>query len=115
MRSSESKNEQVFNVKDLVDYTPKAVVIKSIMRKTTGAITVTAFDSGEVQMGKVSPFDTFIQIIEGKAQVVIDDESNLVELGQCIIIPAHSSNAIKANVKFKMLSVVIKSGYEDVS
>ena len=105
----------MFDLKDIVDYTPKAVVIKSVLRKTTGVITVAAFDSGEVQMGKISPFDTFVQIIEGKAQVVIDDEANLLEIGQCIIIPAHSSNAIKANVKFKMLSVVIKSGYEDLS
>jgi len=39
----------------------------------------------------------------------------LLETGQSIIIPAHSRNSIKANVRFKMLSTIIKSGYEEVS
>ncbi len=61
---------------------------------------------------KISPFDTFIQVIEGRAEVVIDDKSNLLETGSSIIIPAHTRNTIKANERFKMISTVIKSGYE---
>ena len=71
------------------------------------------FDSGEVLSVKVSPFDTFIQVIDGKAEIVIDGVSNLLNTGQSIIIPEHSNNTIKANVRFKMLSTIIKSGYED--
>jgi hypothetical protein len=32
--------------------------------------------------------------------------------GQSIIIPAHRPNIIKANERFKMISTIIKSGYE---
>ena len=64
---------------------------------------------------KISPFDTFIQVIDGKAEVVIDDVSSLLNVGESIIIPAHTSNTIKANVRFKMISTTIKSGYEEVS
>ena len=39
----------------------------------------------------------------------------MVEAGQAIIIPAHAQNRIRANKRFKMLSTVIKSGYDDVS
>jgi hypothetical protein len=45
---------------------------------------------------------------------VINDVSHLLETGQSIIIPAQARNTLKANVRFKMLSTVIKSGYEDV-
>ena len=72
-----------------------------------------SFDSGEIIMGKISPFDTFIQILSGEAEIVIDDQSNLIESGQSIIIPAHARSTIKANVRFKMLSTIIKSGYEE--
>ena len=71
-----------------------------------------SFDSGESLTEKTSPFDTFLQIIEGKAEVVIDGESFILDAGQSIIIPAHKSNIIKANERFKMTSTIIKSGYE---
>ena len=106
---------EAFNIVDILEYLPKSVVIKSILRKTTGSVTAVSFDSGEVLVGKKSPFDTLIQIIEGKSEIIIDDQSNLLESGQSIIIPAHTSNTIKANVRFKMISTIIKSGYEEIS
>ncbi len=63
--------------------------------------------------GKVSPFDTFIQVIDGKAEILIDDKSNQLNTGDSIIMPAHTKNTIKANVRFIMISTIIKSGYED--
>jgi quercetin dioxygenase-like cupin family protein len=61
---------------------------------------------------KISPFDTFVQIIDGKAEIVIDGISSFLVTGKSIIIPAHASNTVKANERFKMISNVIKSGYE---
>jgi hypothetical protein len=36
----------------------------------------------------------------------------MLDIGQSIIIPAHTANTVKANVRFKMISTIIKSGYE---
>ena len=49
---------------------------------------------------------------DGKAEVVIDGKSNLLQTGESIIIPAHRPNSIKANERFKMISTIITSGYE---
>lgn len=100
---------------EIIEYAEDSVVIKTIIKKSTGNITVVSIDSGEKLEQRTSPFDTFIQIIDGKAEIIIDDESNLLETGQSFIIPAHSNHSIKANSRFKMISTVIKSGYEDVS
>lgn len=100
---------------DTVDYVPRAVVIKSILTKQTGTVTVSSFDTGEGMLTKSSPFDNLIQILDGVAEIIIEEESNTVETGQVIIIPAHAKNRIKANSRFKMLSTIIKSGYEDIS
>jgi len=108
------ENSKAFNVADILEYIPNSILIRSILRKITGNISAYSFDSGEVLIGKISPFDTLIQIIDGKSEIIIDDKSNLLEVGQSIIIPAHSSNTIKANVRFKMISTIIKSGYEEV-
>jgi len=113
MENTEFIKSDAFNVAEVIDYVPNSVVIKTIIKKITGNVSAVSFDSGELLCGKTSPFETFIQIIEGNAEVVIDDKSNLLETGQSIIIPAHTPNTIKANEKFKMISTLIKSGYED--
>lgn len=97
---------------ELIEYIPNSVLTKTIMKKTTGNVTVSSLDSGEAFTERISPFDTFIQIIEGKAEVIIDKKSNDLNCGQGIIIPAHASHIIKANERFKMTQTVIKSGYE---
>lgn len=97
---------------EIIEYVPNSVVIKTIIRKSTGNISVMSFDSGEGLTEKISPFDTFAQIIEGQAEIVIDKVCNLLHTGMGIIIPAHSSNYIKPNGRFKMILTIIKSGYE---
>lgn len=98
---------------EIIEYIPNSVVIKTILRKSTGNISVMSFDSGEGLTEKISPYDTFAQIIEGKAEIVINGVSNLLEAGQGIIIPAHLPNLIRPNGRFKMILTIIKSGYEE--
>jgi len=97
---------------EIIEYIHNSVVIKTILKKSTGNISVMSFDSGEGLTEKTSPFDTYVQIIEGKAEIVIDRQSHFLQTGQSIVIPAHSSNYINPNGRFKMVMTVIKSGYE---
>ena len=113
MEVSEVEKSKVFIIVEIVEYIPNSVLIKTIIKKTTGNVSVVSFDSGETLTEKISPFDTFIQVIDGEAEIVIDGNSNLLETGESIIIPAHTRNTIKANVRFKMISTIIKSGYEE--
>ena len=99
-------------VVEIIEYMTHSVVIKTIIKKSTGSINIMSFDSGEGLTEKTSPFDTFAQIVEGKAVIVIDKVSHMLESGQGIIIPAHSPNYIRPNGRFKMIQTIIKSGYE---
>lgn len=110
---TEIKKSRAHILTEIIGYIPNSVVNKTIISKTTGIISIVAMDTDETLAEKISPFDIFIYVIEGIAEVVIDTQSARLQAGQCIIIPAHTSNAIKANGRFKMISVVIKSGYED--
>lgn len=112
MENTEVDKSKVFIVVETIEYIPNAVAIKTIIKKTTGNVTAVSLDSGENLTEKISPFDTFIQIIEGRAEILIDDSSQNLKTGEGIIIPAHSRNTIKANERFKMISTIIKSGYE---
>jgi quercetin dioxygenase-like cupin family protein len=97
---------------EIIEYIPNSVVSKTIIKKSTGNISVMSFDTGEGLTEKTSPFDTFAQIIDGKAEIVIDGKSNMLQSGEGIVIPAHRPNIIKANERFKMILTIIKSGYE---
>lgn len=97
---------------EIIEYIPNSVVIKTILKKSTGNISVMSFDSGEGLTEKTSPFDIFAQIIEGKAVIIISGVRNTLETGQSIVIPAHASNIVLPNGRFKMIQTVIKSGYE---
>jgi quercetin dioxygenase-like cupin family protein len=99
-------------VVEIIEYVPHSVVSKSILTKLTGNVSVMSFDNGEGLTEKTSPFDTFAQIIEGKANIVIDKVSHLLQTGMGIVIPAHAANYIKPNGRFKMILTLIKSGYE---
>ncbi len=100
-------------VVEIIEYMANSVVIKTIIRKSTGNISMMSFDTGEGLTEKTSPFDTFAQIIEGKAEIVIDKIPHFLNSGEAIIIPAHSPNYIRPNGRFKMISTIIKSGYEE--
>ncbi|MBN8781817.1 MAG: cupin [Sphingobacteriales bacterium SCN 48-20] len=110
--NTELEKSKAHIIVEIIEYMANSVVIKTIIKKSTGNISVMSFDSGEGLTEKISPFDTFAQIIEGRAEIVIDKVSHMVESGQGIIIPAHSTNHIEPNGRFKMISTIIKSGYE---
>ena len=110
--SFEMEKSKAHIIVEIIEYMANSVVIKTIIKKSTGNISVMSFDNGEGLTEKSSPFDTFAQIIEGKAEIVINQVSNVLESGQGIVIPAHISNFIKPNGRFKMILTVIKSGYE---
>jgi len=113
MQPAEIEKSKTFILIELIEYVPNSAVSKTIIRKITGNISVVAFDSGVALAEKISPFDLFIQVIEGVAEIIIDKKTTTLQTGQAIVIPAHTSNMIKANSRFKMISTIIKSGYED--
>lgn len=112
MKHNEIEKSKVYIITEIIDYLSNSVVSKTILKKTTCSINAMSFDVGETWMEKISPFDAFVQIIEGRAEIVIDDASFFLEKGETIIIPAHKPNLLRANERFKMILTVIKSGYE---
>jgi quercetin dioxygenase-like cupin family protein len=112
MDTNEVEKSKAHITVEIIEYLPNSVVIKTILKKSTGNISVMSFDSGEGLTERTTPFDTFAQIIDGKAEIVIGGESHFLDTGQSIVIPAHTSNLVRPNGRFKMILTVIKGGYE---
>jgi quercetin dioxygenase-like cupin family protein len=104
---------KVHIIVEIIEYVPNSVVSKTIIKKTTGNITVTSFATGEELGEKTSPFDTYIQIIDGSAEIIINEKKYQLKTGDGIVIPARAPHCINANEQFKMISTVIKNENED--
>ena len=97
---------------ELVSYIPNSIFRKTIMKNAIGHIIVSAFDTDQALAESKSPCATFIQIIEGKAEIKFSKRSIILLCGQSITIPANTSHIVKADGRFKMLQAFIKSEYE---
>lgn len=97
---------------EIMEYMANRVAVKTIIKKSAGNISVLSFDSGDGLTEKISPFEAFVQIIDGKAEIVIDKTPHLLVSGEGIIIPAYSPNFITPDGNFKMILTIIKSGHQ---
>jgi quercetin dioxygenase-like cupin family protein len=95
-------------VKALASYQDNSVVSREIVKKPAGTVTVFAFDKGEGLSEHTAPFDALVQILEGRAEVMIDGTAHDLHEGQMIIMPANRPHALKAVDRFKMMLVLIK-------
>jgi quercetin dioxygenase-like cupin family protein len=99
----------VFSFADSVNYAEGAIVSKTILKKQTGNISLFAFDKGEALSEHTSPFDAIIEVVDGKAEIIIGGEPYLLESGQTIIMPGNIPHAVNAVEKFKMVLIMIRS------
>ncbi len=100
---------QALTMKDLADYQQNSVVSKEILKKTTGTVTVFAFDQGQGLSEHTAPFDALVMILDGTAEIIIAGKPHQVKEGELIIMPANEPHELKANEQFKMMLVMIRS------
>lgn len=93
----------------LVDYQEGSIVSKTLIDKKTGTITLFAFDKGQGLSEHTAPFDAMVLILEGEAQITIEGKPYSLSAGEMIIMPANKAHSVKAQDRFKMLLVMIKS------
>jgi quercetin dioxygenase-like cupin family protein len=94
---------------DLVAYNEGAVVSKTLIDKNVGTVTMFSFGAGQGLSEHTVPYDAFVQIVDGEAEVTIAGQAHTVTAGQIIIMPANVPHELKAVKQFKMLLIMIRS------
>ena len=95
-------------LKNLIDYSDDSVVSKTILDKPVGTITLFAFDKGQGLSEHTSPYDAFVEVIDGSTKLVIAGREIIACAGQIVIMPANVPHSVFAEEKFKMLLVMIR-------
>ncbi len=91
-----------------VGYSEGGVISKQILKNEVGNITLFSFDKGQGLSEHTAPFDAFVQILEGDAEIKIDGKPLILKANQSVIMPANISHALYAVERFKMLLTMIK-------
>jgi len=97
------------NLANLAGYADGAVVSRTVVDKPVGTVTAFAFDAGEGLSEHTVPYDAFVQVLDGEADVNIDGTVHTVGAGEFIIMPANKPHSLRAVKRFKMLLVMIRA------
>ena len=100
---------KALKLNDLAEYQAGSIVSKTLIEKTTGTVTLFAFDEGQGLSEHTAPFDALVCVLEGESEISISGTPFRLREGDMIIMPAHEPHAVKAVQKFKMMLTLIRS------
>ena len=94
---------------ELVAYQDGAVVSRALVNQKAGTVTLFAFDAGQSLSEHTAPFDALVFLLEGEAEIAIGGQPHRLQAGEIILLPANIPHAVKAQTRFKMLLIMIRS------
>ncbi len=108
MEKSIFEHSNVFRFPEKVDYSSEGIISKRVIDRTAGTVTLFSFDKGQRLSTHSAPFDALVQVVEGEAEIIINEVSFTLGAGDAIIMPAGIPHALNAVAKFKMILTMIK-------
>jgi len=103
------KTAEAVNLAELTDYVEESIISRTLVKNNAGNLTYMAFGAGQGLSKHSAPFDAFVQALDGKATILINDNPHELKAGEAIIMPANVPHAIQTEENFKMLLVMLKS------
>lgn len=102
------EKEMTFNLENSIEYTDGGVISKQITKSKGGNLTLFSFEKEQGLSEHKTPYDAIVQILDGEAEITIGGNLHNLKKGDCIIMPANTSHALRAIEPFKMLLTMIK-------
>ena len=93
---------------ELVEYSKDSIVSRTLRKSDSGTLTIFAFDKGQELSEHSAPFDAYVQVLDGKVELIIGGKSVITSAGEITLMPANIPHAVKCDVPFKMLLTMIK-------
>jgi len=107
-QSSENLFEQAVNAAGLIEYQTGSVVSKTLIKKSTGTVTLFAFDAGEGLSEHTAPFDALVLLLDGSAEITIGSTPSIVKNGELIIMPANIPHSLRVQERCKMMLIMVR-------
>jgi quercetin dioxygenase-like cupin family protein len=99
---------QAVKLPDQLEYVAGSVVSRTLARTNGGTLTLFAFDSGQGLSEHTSPFDAFVQVLDGSVDLTIGGKEVRASAGETVLMPALVPHALRAAGRFKMLLTLVR-------
>ncbi|MFW6044742.1 MAG: cupin domain-containing protein [Planctomycetota bacterium] len=96
------------DLESMVEYAQGSVVSRTLLDAGSGTLTLFAFDEGESLSEHTTPYDAYVQVLDGEVILTIGDQKLCAGKGQMVKMPADVPHSVRAPQKFKMLLTMIK-------
>jgi len=93
----------------LVDYAEGSIVSRTLEDKDQGTLTLFAFDEGQALSTHTAPFDAYVNVLDGAAELTIGGKPLTAGAGQIVLMPANVPHAVRAAERFKMMLIMIRA------
>jgi quercetin dioxygenase-like cupin family protein len=93
---------------DVTAVQANALVSTTLLKKSTGSVTIFAFDTNQSISEHQTPFSALVIVLEGELQITISGKLHTVKAGNYLIMPANDPHALTATEPSKMMLVMIK-------
>jgi quercetin dioxygenase-like cupin family protein len=108
-KNSATLAEQAKNLMELVEYQDGSIVSRTLIDKTTGTVTLFAFDATQGLSEHTAPFDALIYVFDGEAEATVSGKPVKLKAGEVTLLPAGKPHSLKALTRFKMMLIMVRS------
>jgi len=94
---------------ELVDYAEGSIVSRTLVDTIQGTVTLFAFDADQGLSEHSAPYDAYVTVLDGVAELTIGGREVRAGAGQIVLMPADVPHAIHAPERSKMMLVMIRA------
>ncbi len=95
-------------VESLIVPTPDGIASRVLGRTAGGSLTLFAFDAGQALTEHTSPYEAYVQVLEGTFVLTIGGTRVDAPAGALVRMPANVPHAVEAASPARMLLVMLK-------
>jgi quercetin dioxygenase-like cupin family protein len=99
--------DQAQSLAGLTEYQPGSVVSRTLLRKSTGSITLFAFDKDQNLSEHTAPYDALVYAVDGVLEITLAGDRRRLARGDVLLMPANKPHAVYAISKSKMLLMMV--------
>ncbi len=100
--------DQAQSLAGLVKFQSGSVVSRTLLNKSTGSVTLFAFDKDQNLSEHTAPYDAFVYAVDGELDITIAGDRSKVSRGDILLMPANIPHAVYASSQSKMLLIMVR-------
>ena len=97
-----------FTFAELVNCAEGAIVSRVLAKNDHCSLTLFAFDAGQGLSEHTSPFDAYVNLIEGELTLTVGGKKTHLSPGQTVLMPAKVPHALHAVTPVKLLLMMLR-------